>query len=330
MAPNNTAGKSTDVAVHAPQDTVDLLGRLGQIEDSWSDLDDLDLAPEETQIPVIKISRKADGSGGIKLSGDDDETDTVEFVWAARGVSRIKFAKAYEAGADIEIDCRSTDGKAPVPHQPLWANARTGDGKADPTKGYTQPATCSVCPHSFENGATGPTACKKSLEALVYLQRPETTEAIDVARFRFGGLAYKQARLYWESFQYRIPKRRPIGAITRMTLQREKTPNGVFFVPHFDVVQELTRAQADVFITDAKSRLGAWQQHIADDLGPVGDVAADAGDPFADQPVNTVGASGATYDGEGNEIIELEADDAIEVDIDDTAGRYADSLPRAF
>lgn len=328
----NAADQSTLPAVHNGTNAVDLLSRLGQVESDWDDLDDLDLAPEETQIPVIKISRKVDGTGGIKLTGDDDVTESVQFVWAARGVSRVKFAKAYDPKSDVEIDCRSADGKAPAPAQPLWANTKTADGRPDPTAGYDQPASCSVCPHAFENGASGPTACKKSMEALIYLQRPGTSgETIDVARFRFGGLAYKAARLYWDSFRYRIPKRRPVGAITEMTLERETTDNGVFFVPHFEVVTELTRDQANVFIGDARSRATEWQAHIADDLDPpVMDVAADTGDPFADEPQtdpfhgqpNNVGQSGTEYDHDGNPIEDAQIVDPdqpqFDVDIDAT------------
>lgn len=310
-------------AVNAPNG-VDLFKKLGQIEDAWADLDDLDLAPGETQIPVIKIARKTDGTGGIKLSGDDDVTETIRFVWAARGVSRVKFAGAYDPKADVTIDCRSTDGLAPAPAQPLWANAKTADGKPDPAQGYTQPVSCSVCPHSFENGASGPTACKKSMEALAYLQRPGTTGAMDVARFRFGGLAYKHARNYWDSFRYRIPKRRPVGVVTEMTLEREQTPNGIFFVPHFEVVDELSRPEADVFITDARSRLPEWQAHIADDLDqPVADVAADAGDPFADQP-DPFTSDGRPVDTSSGEVYEGEVVDEADYDVDvDDSSRYS-------
>lgn len=264
-------------AVPDTSTAVDILSKIGSVESEWNDLDDLDMAPDAAGIPVIKINRKTDGTGGIKISGEEDPTEHIAFVWAARGLSRVRFDGPYDPKNPPKVDCRSVDGLAPDDHQPLWMAKNTDEGGVLVDE---KPASCTLCPYAYENGGD----CKKNMEALVYLQEPgDTSGAVRVARFRFGGLAYKSAKNYWDSFRYRIPKIPSVAYVTEMTLEKEKTDNGIFFVPHFERAHQLTREEADVFITDARARTAQWRSIIAEDLADqTGDVAAAEAGPFDD------------------------------------------------
>lgn len=293
-----------------PGTAVSILSKVGSVESEWEGLDDLDMAPDPAGIPVIKIGRKADGTGGIKLSGDDDTTEHIQFVWAARGLSRVKFEGEYDAAKPAKVMCRSVDGVKPDDHQPLWTTTVEhidGDHVVSTSSEYNAPDACVACPFSFENATDRKTACRKSMEALVYLQQPgDDSGAVRVARFRFGGLAYKAAKHYWDSFRYRIPKIPAVAFVTEMTLEKEKTDNGIFYVPHFERDYQLARQEAEVFITDARGRVAQWKSVIAEDLADqIGDVAAvpETG-PFDEAPSGWDPETGAEIvDAPGEEVV---------------------------
>jgi hypothetical protein len=94
--------------------------------------------------------------------------------------------------------------------------------------------------------------------------------------------------LYWDSFKFRLPKIPAVAFITTMTMEKLKTDNGWFLVPHFERTAPLTRTEADVFIVDARSRAAQWRHVIAEDLM---DATADdivdtpAEGPFDGEPV---------------------------------------------
>lgn len=281
-APAVVDAETREVGALAVPDTAgDLIRRVGAVESLWDDLDDLDMIPDaSSRVPFIRANGNIDGG----LFVDDQRVDEVLCVIAARSRSRAKFEKPWDEDKNARPICWSSNGIVPDDNVP-----------------QRQSDKCATCPMSFEHTPEDQRkrACRSNIELLAYV--PDTSD-IAIMRFRIGGISVKHAMRYWASFSTRIPKKHPIGFVTRVTMEPESTPNGNKLAVHFERVKELSRDEVEVFIVDAKRRKAMWQQMIAED---VIDTNAQAGDgidltgPFDDTPA---AASDRTVDPSTGEI----------------------------
>lgn len=254
--------------------------------------DDLDMSPEDVAVPLLAINRKV-GQDDSGIALDDGYALTAEFVWAARTTTRVHFPARYDENPGGRPDCYSTDGAKP--------DAQIAEPKA---------ASCAGCAWSFEvtGGKAGPDGtpgCGKNLEALVYMET--SGGVVRVARIRFGGIAYKPARNYWESFRFARPKMRAVQYITRMTLEAVKTDNGAFLSPAFSRGRQLSDDEAVTIALDAREMLGSFQALVADDIvdsasrdvestapGPFDGPGLEEKPPFADPATGEIGPAEQT------------------------------------
>jgi hypothetical protein len=275
---------ATTGALELAPDAGDIIRRIGAVESEWDDLDDLDLIPDAAgRVPFIKTNGNIDGG----LYRNDEKVDEILCVIAMRSKSRAKFEKTWDEDKNARPECWSSNGLVP--------DATVAEPKHD---------KCATCPFSFEHAseAERKTACRSNVELLAYV--PDEND-IEIMRFRIGGISVKHAMRYWDSFRTRIPKKHPIGFVTKVTMVPEVTDNGNKLAVHFERVKELTREQAEVFIVDAKRRKAMWQQMIADDVVSADAQAVDGGDqgdPFADAP-RSGNETRAAVDPETGEII---------------------------
>lgn len=230
-------------------------------DDEWGDVDDGDLAPDTNAsgIPFLQLNRKE--SGGILIEDTGEVVRELSFVWMARTKSRAWWKEAFGKG-DAAPGCRSADGQVPLDSSP--------DKQSD---------TCTACPHSLWDG-DDPPACSEAIEAMVFLPDPHGFGRL--ARLRFSGLAYGPSRRYWDSFGLRMPKRPPIAYVSKLTLEPTETSNGVFLVPRFERVGELSRQQAQPIIDERDRRLAEWKTDVAEHVstGTASDLdAADTAGP---------------------------------------------------
>lgn len=277
--------------------TVDPHGIARAVTDSTAldELDGLDLDPDGGAIPFLPFNRKVGQDDSGVLVGGERKTE-LEFIWAARATSRSHFPKSYDKDPNGRPDCWSSSGTHP------------DAGVAEP-----RATSCAACPYSFEQTGGGDTpdgspGCSKSLEALIYLEENGMSR---VARMRFGGLAFKAARDYWNSFGFGRPKVRPVQFMSRMTLVSTKTDNGNFFVPEFSRVAKLADEEALAIGRDAKGLLGQFTSMVAEDI--VEASARDSHDsggpgPFDDDPTApfapaSAPATPARVDAETGEIV---------------------------
>ena len=278
--PATTEAPTREVAVeiHRPAGVAAAITGTSALDD----FDDLDMSPEESTVPLLHINRKVGQDESGVLVGDRHVLE-LDFVWAARATTRAAFPARYDADPNGRPDCWSADGTMPAPQI------------AEPRS-----KACAGCPWSFEatggkEGPDGRPGCSKNLEALVYL---DDGAAARVARMRFGGLAYKAARAYWESFKFSRPKKMSVQFMTHMTLVSVKTDNGNFLVPEFARAAQLSDEEAIAIASDARSMLGSFRTLVADDI-----VSAEARDtdtqpgPF-DEPASQKRADsdGVIYD----------------------------------
>lgn len=296
--PNDTLPVQADSrpvgTLAVPETAGSLLHRINEVEADWDDLDDLDMVPAGDSaggVPFIKTNGNIDGG----LTVDGVEVDEVLCVIASRSVSRSKFEKPWDEDKNARPICWSSNGLTP-----------------DDTVVEKQSAKCATCPFSFEVRGNTKQTCRKNLEVLAYL--PKTGE-LDIMRFRFGGISVAPANAYWNSFSTKIPKKHPIGFITRVTMRPVETPNGKKLAAHFERVEQLPREGVETLIADARRRKAMWQKMIADDVTSAAAQSTDGGDtpgPFDDEPpfepassaVNSVGIS---YDTGSGEVITAEA-----------------------
>lgn len=239
------------------------------------DFDDLDMSPDDTgALPLLTMNRKVGQDDSGILIGNERHLE-VDFIWAAKSVTRAHFANRYDIDPTGRPDCWSADGTTPSP--------TITDPKAH---------TCAGCPFSFEATGGGETngtpGCSKNLEALVYVQ--DATGATQVARIRFGGIAFKAARAYWDSFRFARPKKYAFQYLTRMRLVSTKTDNGNFLVPEFSRMSELDRDTAIAVGTDAKSMTGTFRSLVSNEI-----VEGNAA-PADDQPGPFDDPAGAPFD----------------------------------
>jgi hypothetical protein len=266
-----------------PETAGDIIHRIGEVESLWDDLDDLDLIPDAAgRVPFIRTNGNIDGG----LFIDDQPVEFVDCVIASRSRSRAFFEKPWDEDKNARPVCWSSNGIVP-----------------DDTVANKQNDKCAGCPMSFEHTPEDQRkrACRSNIELLAYV--PDAND-IAIMRFRIGGISVKHAMRYWASFQTRIPKKHPIGFVTRVTMAPEVTPNGNKLAVHFERIKELAREEVEVFIVDAKRRKAMWQQMIADDVTAADAQAsdgADQGDPFGSD-------AGVAVDAETGEIRPVNAD----------------------
>jgi hypothetical protein len=271
------APKSTvvDVVDIAPSKVIEAFQPAG--DTSIGDFDDLDMSPDDSALPLLTMNRKVGQDDSGILIGNERHLE-VDFIWAAKSVTRAHFANRYDVDPTGRPDCWSADGTNP-----------------SPTVTEPKAHTCAGCPFSFEatggGEANGTPGCSKNLEALVYVQ--DDTGTTQVARIRFGGIAFKAARAYWDSFRFARPKKYAFQYLTRMRLVSTKTDNGNFLVPEFSRVSELDREAAIAVGTDAKSMTGTFRSLVSTELiegavAPADDQAGPfddpAGAPYEDAP----------------------------------------------
>ena len=240
--------------------------------DEWAGVDDGDMTGDVggRRIPRIRSNMKY--GYGWAPTDSDTWVPQLEFVWLAKGRSRVLFPAAYDA--DNKPLCRSGDGLTADPDSPDLRNG--GD--------------CTTCPHRLWNGDTPP-ECSESIEALVFLaSHNENGLRVggQLRRLRFSGMALGPARDYWDSFGLSLPKRPPMSAWTVIYGEPRDTANGKFLVPHFEQGDPLARSAAQPLIAEREQRMADWRADITDDTRDgVGrdqaDAARDAGtdtEPF--------------------------------------------------
>lgn len=213
------------------------------VDNEWGDVDDGDYDPESKgRIPHIAQDRR---NGGGFVDPETGETMLgFDFIWLAKGRSRVYFDKQFDAKKRTLPACSSSDGIVP-------------DSKiAEPMS-----PRCAGCPFHQWDETTKKFPCSSSVEALVYLPGPSR-----VARVRFSGLGHKPAMLYWESFQVRVPRRPPLSVVSHVELVETRTDNGTFLVPSFSVVSALPRELATGLIRERDAMLGDWKADVADDV----------------------------------------------------------------
>lgn len=232
------------------------------------DFDDLDLDPSGGVLPLLPLNRKVGQDDSGILVGGERRTE-IEFVWAARATSRAHFPRSFDEDPQSRPDCWSSSGQAP-----------------DPSVTEPKAKACAGCPFSFEatggkKSLDGSPGCSKNLEALVYIDDAGMSR---VARIRFGGIAYKAARDYWDSFRWGRPRKYAFQFLTRMRLVSVKTDNGNFLVPEFDRLAQLDDAEAVAIGTDARASMGSFTALVSEEIvdGTAREVASDdgLGDPF--------------------------------------------------
>lgn len=224
-------------------------------DDTWGDVDDGDLSPSDlTRIPLLSLNRKIDG--GFTIEDTGEITQTIDFVWLAKGKSRAWWPDPFGKG-NTAPDCRSADGIKPEPSSPAL-----------------QSETCAACPHSRWVG-DDPPACHDAIDAMIFL--PDPLSFGRLARLRFGGLAIAPARSYWDSFSVRLPRRPPIAYVSRITLEPVDTDNGKFLSPRFGRVRELSREEAQPLIDERNRRLEEWRRQVAEDVATAAPAAEEDG-----------------------------------------------------
>lgn len=238
-------------------------------EDEWSTVP-ASLVEESasTSIPRLSVNRKE--SGGFVIEGRGDVVREIEFVLMDRVHTRawwpLPFGKGEAAPA-----CRSNDNVRPTPESPAQQ-----DGW-EPPKGMVGdvPAkTCAECPNSRWHGDEPP-PCALAFEAMIGVPNFDHG-SVDLYRTRFSGMGLAPADNYWATFEARLPKRPPIAYVSKVTLEPEQTPNGVFLRPRFERVKELTVSQARPLIEERERRMGEWQEIVAAEIPVDDDLSATA------------------------------------------------------
>lgn len=237
------------------------------------DFDDLDLSPDDAALPLLAMNRKVGQDDSGVLVGNERVLE-LDFIWAAKSISRAHFPQAYDKDPNGRPDCHSIDGINP---SPIIAQPKA--------------KTCAGCPWSFEatggnEGPDGSPGCSKNLEALIYLSDGDMNR---VARIRFSGIAFKAARAYWDSFRFARPKKYAFQFLTRMRLVSTKTDNGNFLVPEFTRIETLTDDEALAVGHDAKALTGTFRSLTADDIVTAGARETESGPgPFDDTPTTHI------------------------------------------
>ena len=225
-------------------------------EDEWSKVPASLISDDDsTSIPRLTVNRKSDGGFVIEETGEIIRS--LDFVWLDRTYTRAWWPLPFGKG-DAEPACRSNDNVTPTPESPAQ---RPGWEPPKGMVGDTPTGDCATCPNSQWNGDEPP-PCALAMEAMVGVPNFDHG-SVELYRARFSGMGFGPARRYWDSFGARLPKRPPLAYLSRVTLEPEQTPNGVFLRPRFERVNELTVQQARPLIAERDRRMGEWKEVIA-------------------------------------------------------------------
>jgi hypothetical protein len=245
------------------------------IDDPWAGVADGDLSPATARsIPLLIQNRKSDG--GIVDEETGEVLRAIDFVWLAKSTSRAWWPEPFGKGEKVPA-CRSADGIVPDPQSP-----------------QVQAKACAICPKAkWDDPDPAFRRCADNIEALIFLPQGDAGR---LARIRFGGLAYKPAQAYWDSFMARMPRRPPIAFVSHMELEPVKTDNGTFLVPTFRRVLELRRDEAQPLIDERDHRLEEWTSTVAEDVAAgatrepeQAPASPSAGDPGPYEPTDNYG-----------------------------------------
>lgn len=256
------------------------------VDDEWSDVDAGDLAPGQRRIPYMQLDRNV--GGGFTDPETLEQVTELDFIWMAKGRSRVWFDKPFKAVDADPPSCRSVDGLHADPTspalQPGWADAPiTPDGEIIRPTG-----DCSTCPlASFDDdirGGKDVKRCRETVEALVSIPIANEPGAIRLVRLRWGGIAVRPALAFWDSFFTRLPTKPPIAYVSHVTLKPEPTDFGPKLAPEFTRVKQIPRSAATPLIVERDERVKAWLEDIAADVAEGVDVHDDDERPASPQP----------------------------------------------
>lgn len=248
------------------------------VDDEWSDVDAGDLAPGQRRIPYMKLDRNV--GGGFTDPDTFQLLTDLDFIWLAKGRSRVWFDKPFKAVDADPPSCRSFDGLHADPTSPAldsgWpdapVNKSTGE-KIVPT------GDCSTCPlASFDDelrGGADVKRCRETVEALVSIPITDEPGAIRLVRLRWGGIAVRPTLDFWDSFFTRMPTKPPIAYVSHVELKAIPTDFGPKLAPEFTRVKQIPRSVATPLIVERDERVKAWLEDIADDVREGVDVAED-------------------------------------------------------
>lgn len=260
-------------------------------ENSWSDVETGDLAPEQrtSMLTLIPMNGKVDGGF---VDPDTGETDRLEydFIWLAKSKTRSAFIRVngngeveklpFDAKNTAGPGCRSFNGTKADMNSPLLQNG--GD--------------CTTCPLSQWHGDEPP-LCRESVVAMAFIPDEIGGEVRGgrLVSFSFHGLSLAPAKAYWRSFDDRLPVIPPIAFLTHVSLEPKDTDNGTFLAARFARVKELSRTQVQPLIDARSKRLAEWQSVIEEDVRTQTASSGESAGPFDDK-----NAEARTY-GEGEE-----------------------------
>jgi len=231
-------------------------------DDPWAGVSDGDLSPATARsIPMLTLNRK-EGNGFTDAETGEARITALDFVWLAKSTSRAWWPEAFGKG-EKNPTCRSADGVVPDPQSP-----------------EVQSQACATCPQAkWESDDKDFRRCVDTIEMLVFLPDPHGFGRL--ARVRFGGLAYRPTQAYWDSFSARLPHRPPIAFVSHVELEAVGTDNGVFLVPKFSRVRELSIDEARPLIEERDRRIAEWTATVAEDVATGATREAEAtGDGF--------------------------------------------------
>lgn len=159
---------------------LEIISETGEIV-SWEDFGGFTYEPDGTEdiapsFPIVKVVQGTSTMPGAgRHAGDFWSSDTEEFAPVLDVVALVRRqTRAYFPEGAVTPSCLSTDGKAPLPNQPLWH-----------ASGEPQPVSCAACPLSAWGDDGSPPPCKAS-DVLLIDRAPES-EMPDFAQLRFSG-----------------------------------------------------------------------------------------------------------------------------------------------
>lgn len=247
-------------------------------ENEWAGVSDGDLAPAgETLLPLLPMNRNL-GEGVLDPS-TGEKTDTLEFIWLSRSVSRAWWPVKFDERdpADPAPKCRSIDGLK-------------GIGAFGPGSDANPSGKCATCPRNTWTPDKDTPACNASIEAMIAMPDMGADGELmgaNLYRLRFGGIAYAKARTFWDSFKARVPAMPPTAFLSQMVLEPVETKNGRKLAPTFSRLRQFRLAEVQAIITRRDELIGEFKRLIAEEVetGAVVDVVDDqrgddAGGPF--------------------------------------------------
>ncbi len=235
-----------------------------------------DIAPS---FPIIKIvSATSQMPGAAKHVGEFYRTDTEEYYPTLEVVALFqKETRALFGEGNDKPLCRSLDGRAPMPFQPLWdmPSFRTGNGTPQTVPDSGQPKNCTTCWFAQWGENDEPPVCRGSVEVLVDAGDGE------LANLRLPGSSIST----WRGFVARKLKPRKLPLCSqRLTLTTtEKTKPGKKWYEVTIDAEPLSREEALAY----NAILSYERQRFEDAVATAGDDDAPlvvSGDDIDDLP----------------------------------------------